>query len=116
MRCRHFVRFGCDGGGGGGAGFVGSGENRIGGPGWLDKSLRAGLRSAFPQGQGRHVVENRRSMGDLLAHVMRMYGGTDTTFGETGTIGSQGAVNGAFAGFPSFVNASTPLHAGPLNL
>jgi hypothetical protein len=78
--------------------------------------VMAGLPSAFPQGQGRHVVENRRTMGDLLAHVMRMYGGTDTTFGETGTLGSNGTVQGAFAGYPSYINANTPLHAGPLNL
>lgn len=76
----------------------------------------AGMRSAFPQGQGRHVVQSRRSMGDVLAHVMRLYGGTDTTFGETGTLGSNGAVYGAELGFPSYVNAQTPLHSGPLNL
>jgi hypothetical protein len=76
----------------------------------------AGLRSAFPLGLGRHVVQSRRSTGDLLAHVMRLYGGTDLTFGETGTLGSNGAVYGADLGWSGYVNASTPLHSGPLNL
>jgi hypothetical protein len=77
--------------------------------------VMAGLRSAFPLGQGRHVVENRRSMGDLLAHVMRMFGGTDTTFGETGTLGSHGFFAPSL-GYPSYITASTPLHSGPLHL
>ncbi|MBL8911801.1 MAG: DUF1552 domain-containing protein [Archangium sp.] len=76
----------------------------------------AGMRAAFPQGQGRHVVQSRRSMGDLLAHVMRLYGGTDTTFGETGTLGSHGTVYGADLGWTGYVNANTPLHSGPINL
>jgi hypothetical protein len=78
--------------------------------------VMAGLGSAFPMGQGRHVVESRRSVGDLLAHVLRMFGGSDLTYGETGTLGSHGAVQGAFAGFPSYVDAATPLHSGPLHL
>ena len=52
----------------------------------------AGMASAFPKGQGRHVIANRRSMGDLLAHSARLLGGTDTTFGETGTLGSRNRV------------------------
>jgi len=77
--------------------------------------VMAGLKSAFPRGQGRHVTHSsRRSMGDLLAQVMRMYGGTDQTFGETGTLGA-GFTNAAL-GWPGFINANTPLHLGPLDL
>lgn len=76
----------------------------------------AGLRRAFPQGQGRHVVQNRRTMGDLLAHVMRLFGGTDATFGETGTLGSHGGPYTPDAGWASTINANTPLHQGPLDL
>lgn len=77
----------------------------------------AGMRSAFSKGQGRHVVCNRRSMGDLLAQVTRMFGGTDQTYGDTGTIGDHttGDLH-ADAGFGGYVTRSTPLHAGPLDL
>lgn len=76
----------------------------------------AGMRSAFPQGQGRHVVENRRSMGDLLAHSLRILGGTDTTYGETGTMGSHGTIYSPELAWNGSLPASTPLHSGPLNL
>jgi hypothetical protein len=80
--------------------------------------VMAGMKSAFPQGQGRHVVENRRSLGDLHAHVLRMLGGTDMTYGATGTVGAVAAgrdITPDF-GFPNFVTASTPLHFGPLDV
>lgn len=76
----------------------------------------AGMRSGFPQGQGRHVVENRRSMGDLLAHCLRILGGTDATYGETGTLGSNGTVYAREASWNEGATAATPLHSGPLNL
>jgi hypothetical protein len=84
----------------------------------------AGMRSAFPKGQGRHVVmSNRPSLGDLYAHVLRMLGGTDTTFGETGTLqsltgtsdlGQLNAWAGA-GGWGQYIQGSTPLHKGPLD-
>ncbi len=79
--------------------------------------VMAGLRSAFPKGQGRHVVCNRRSMGDLFAQVLRMFGGTDTTFGDTGTLGAynKGALHEA-AGWPGYIHAGTPLHSGAIDL
>ena len=80
----------------------------------------AGMSGAFEQGQGRHVVHDRRSMGDLWAHVLRMLGGDDMTFGATGTLGELGASLGIgdlnlYAGHPS-LSADTPLHSGPLDL
>ena len=48
----------------------------------------AGMKSAFPKGQGRHVVGQVNSLGDLYAQVLRMLGGTDATFGSTGTLSS----------------------------
>ena len=77
----------------------------------------AGMKSGFAQGQGRHVVANRRSLGDLFAQILRMYGGTDTTYGDTGTIGSHGS--GTLfesAGYPGFITAGTNLHQGSLDL
>src|SRR5206468_8406504 len=47
----------------------------------------AGLKSAFPKGQGRHVVHSRRTLGDLYAHVQRLLGFSDMTYGLTGTLG-----------------------------
>jgi hypothetical protein len=86
----------------------------------------AGLKSAFPKGQGRHVVMgNRASLGDLYAHVLRMLGGTDMTFGVTGTLQSAaGTANLACDdtsfcsdyGYPGAITPSTPLHSGPLDL
>ncbi len=79
--------------------------------------VMAGLKSAFPKGQGRHVVSNRRSMGDLYAQVLRMFGGSDTTFGSTGTIGDHNT--GSLitdAGYPGFITKTTPLHAGSIDL
>src|SRR5579864_5852917 len=47
------------------------------------------LPGAFPKGQGRHVVcANRNSLGDLWAQVLRMFGGSDMTYGATGTLQS----------------------------
>jgi Protein of unknown function (DUF1552) len=79
--------------------------------------VMAGLKSKFSQGQGRHVVVNRRSTGDLFAEVMRMFGGTDATFGDDGTIGqfNTGDLN-AGAGAPGFITSATPLHSGPIGL
>jgi hypothetical protein len=80
----------------------------------------AGLGAAFPQGQGRHVVcDGRRSLGDLYAQLLRMLGGSDTTFGVTGKIGDSG-VSGdklmAQNGAPGFISVNTPLHLGELDL
>jgi hypothetical protein len=78
--------------------------------------VMAGLKSAFPKGQGRHLVCNRRSMGDLLAQVMRMFGGTDMTYGDTGTLGQYATDLKADAGWPGYITSSTPLHSGALDL
>jgi hypothetical protein len=78
----------------------------------------AGMRSAFANGQGRHLVVDRRSLGDLYAQVLRILGGSDTTFGATGTVGSVAAGRDIMPdfGFPGFVTSATPLHLGPLDL
>jgi hypothetical protein len=76
----------------------------------------AGMPSAFPKGQGRHISEDRRTLGDLYAHVLRMVGGSDMTFGPTGTLGSLSNNIFAQAGFPKYINANTPLHRGPIDL
>lgn len=81
----------------------------------------AGLGDAFSGGLGRHVVEPRRTTGDLYAQMLRMLGGTDTTFGVTGTVGSVADASGnddiqVDYGFPDHVSRSTPLHTGTLDL
>ena len=55
---------------------------------WNYPVVLAGLKSAFSKGQGRHVVGQVNSLGDLYAQVLRMLGGSDTTFGSTGTLSS----------------------------
>lgn len=84
--------------------------------------IMAGMRSAFPQGQGRHIAGPRRTTGDLYAQVLRMLGGSDTTFGDTGTLGSvsglstQGQLN-AWSGFGwSYITASLGMHLGAIDL
>jgi hypothetical protein len=85
------------------------------------------LPGAFPKGQGRHVVcTNRNSLGDLWAQVLRMLGGTDMTFGATGTLasftGSSSLMSGceqSFCGeygYPGYIGPRTPLHSGPIDL
>jgi hypothetical protein len=85
------------------------------------------LTGAFPKGQGRHLVcSNRNSLGDLWAQVLRMLGGSDMTFGATGTLGSySGSTNPgpsceqAFCGeygYPGYIGPNAPLHSGPLDL
>lgn len=82
--------------------------------------VMAGMKSAFTKGQGRHVVcTNRRSLGDLYAQVLRMLGGTDTTFGATGTVGSIAAGAGLNAGYGfegGYVTSNLPLHLGTIDL
>jgi hypothetical protein len=87
---------------------------------WNIPIVMAGMSSAFSKGQGRHVVHDRRTMGDLWAHVLRMLDGTDTTFGATGTLGELGDALGIAdltldAGHPS-LGPDTPLHMGALDL
>ncbi len=80
----------------------------------------AGMKSAFPKGQGRHVVGQVNSLGDLYAQVLRMLGGSDTTFGSTGTLASAaGSTSINFMtqlGRPGLITKDTPLHFGPLDL
>jgi Protein of unknown function (DUF1552) len=76
----------------------------------------SGMPSAFPKGQGRHVASNRRTLGDLYAQILRMVGGTDTTFGATGTLASVSSKLYTDTAFPNFVKSSTPLHMGPIDL
>jgi hypothetical protein len=88
--------------------------------------VMAGLKDAFPNGQGRHVVQSqRRTTGDLYARMLRMLGGTDMTFGETGTLGDvitrSGGNPASFnyhrdADSPAVIGASTPLHTGGFDL
>jgi len=81
--------------------------------------VMAGLKSAFPKGQGRHVVGQVNSLGDLFAQVLRMLGGTDTTYGATGTLGSAAGGSIDFLpqmGRPGLISKDTPLHFGPLDL
>jgi hypothetical protein len=88
--------------------------------------VMAGMKGAFPKGQGRHLVPaNRASLGDVYAQVLRMLGGTDMTFGTTGTLqtaagtGTLNCDNTNFCsdyGFPGRITPSTPLHNGPLDL
>jgi hypothetical protein len=84
----------------------------------------AGMKSAFPNGQGRHLVcKDRRSLGDLYAQVLRMVGGTDMTFGLTGKLGDTGvsknalleaSVDGGQAA--GYISTALNLHAGVLDL
>jgi hypothetical protein len=85
------------------------------------------LPGAFPKGHGRHVVcASRNSLGDLWAQVLRMLGGTDMTFGATGTLASftgsrsfNPSCEGPFCaeyGYPGYIGPDTPLHSGPIDL
>jgi len=76
----------------------------------------AGMPSAFPQGQGRHVVEDRRTLGDLYAQILRMVGGSDMTFGPTGTLGSLSSNLFTSSFFDKYITPSTQLHRGALDL
>jgi uncharacterized protein DUF1552 len=86
---------------------------------WNLPVVMAGLGGAFQK--GRHIVEDRRTTGDLHAHILRLLGGSDTTFGATGTLGALAAQYGSNdlftdAGAPGYITASTPLHRGALSL
>lgn len=80
----------------------------------------AGMKSAFPKGQGRHVVGQVNSLGDVYAQVLRMLGGTDTTYGATGTLASAaGSTSIDFfpqLGRPGLISKDTPLNFGPIDL
>jgi hypothetical protein len=85
--------------------------------------VMAGLKRAFPKGQGRHVAGEPRSLGDLYAHVLTMLGAsTASTFGAVGRIGDlQCATNNVdslntWAGRPNGTFWDTPLHSGRLDL
>lgn len=90
---------------------------------WNIPVLMAGMKSAFPKGQGRHLISPRRSLGDLYAQVLRMLGGTDTTFGAAGTIGENltaqglsGPVEKQTAFDLNYITNSLPMHLGTLDL
>lgn len=86
--------------------------------------LLAGLPSAFPGGQGRHIVlPKRHSLGDLFTTVLGMVGVPDTTFGYQGKIGDTGVSQGNLAewagyydGNEAFIRLDRPLHAGPIEI
>jgi len=80
--------------------------------------ILAGMKDAFVNGQGRHLVTPRRSLGDLYAQVLRMLGGTDTTFGLTGKLGDSGVSDlNAGSGFSeSYIKPTLGLHLGTLDL
>jgi hypothetical protein len=49
--------------------------------------------------------------------VLRMFGGSDTTFGSTGVIGDHNTGTlVADAGYPGYITKTTPLHSGALDL
>jgi hypothetical protein len=90
---------------------------------WNIPVVMAGMKSAFANGQGRHLVSPRRSLGDLYAQVLRMLGGTDTSFGTTGTIGSNltsfglsGPVEKQTAFDTNYITNALNLHLGALDL
>jgi len=85
---------------------------------WNVPVVLAGMPAAFPKGQGRHIVMDRRTLGDLYAQILRMVGGTDTTFGATGTLGAVSANQFADSAydFGSGISPSTPLHMGPIDV
>ncbi len=74
----------------------------------------AGMPSAFPGGQGRHIKANRNTLGDLYAQILRMVGGDDQTFGITGTLGDHSNNLVSWSGVD--IGPSTPLHRGPIAL
>jgi Protein of unknown function (DUF1552) len=80
----------------------------------------AGMKSAFPKGQGRHVVGQVNSLGDLYAQVLRMLGGTDTTYGATGTLANAAKSTSInfypLLGRPGLISKDTPLNFGPIDL
>ena len=81
----------------------------------------AGLKGAFPKGQGRHVVGQVNSLGDLYAQVLRMLGGTDTTFGSTARSPARWGLEAASTSCrrwaaPGLITKDTPLHFGALDL
>ncbi|MDQ2643950.1 MAG: DUF1552 domain-containing protein [Myxococcota bacterium] len=83
--------------------------------------VMAGMKSAFANGQGRHLVcSERRTTGDFFAQVLRMLGQDDTTFGLTGTLGSTGLSSAAAllapSDFPDYIVPSLNLHQGELDL
>ncbi|MCC6807193.1 MAG: DUF1552 domain-containing protein [Deltaproteobacteria bacterium] len=86
--------------------------------------VMAGMPNAFPKGRGRAVFHDRRTLGDLYAHVLRIFGGSDTTFGEVGTLGSvtgradtgnDGFYSG-WSGYDNYIGWGTPLHRGAIDL
>jgi hypothetical protein len=92
---------------------------------WNVPVMLAGLSSAFPKGQGRHLKSDRRSMGDLFAQAIRMLGlGDDMTYGTKGTIGEALKAQGLSAqpvvpesGYTeSYITSSLNLHLGPIDL
>ncbi len=88
---------------------------------WNVPIVFAGMPSAFAAGQGRHLVEERRTLGDVWARVLRMLGGDDSTFGSVGTLGDAAEAAGVpsldvGSGFDGYINEDTPLHTGDLDL
>lgn len=76
--------------------------------------ILAGMPSAFPGGQGRHVVAARHTLGDLYAQILRMVGEADQTFGVTGTLGDHSQSLVTWSGID--VGPDRPLHKGALPL
>lgn len=91
---------------------------------WNVPVVLAGLKSAFPNGQGRHLASERRSLGDLFAQAMRMLEiGDDMTFGAAGTIGENLDMQGLsdpvmpLSGYSEkYISRSLNLHLGPIDL
>ena len=86
--------------------------------------MLAGLKSAFPAGQGRHLKSERRSLGDLFAQALRMLElGDDMTYGASGTLGENLKLQGLSkpimpqSGYSeSYIKSSLNLHLGALAL
>jgi uncharacterized protein DUF1552 len=91
---------------------------------WNVPVVLAGLKAAFPGGQGRHLKSERRSLGDLFAQCLRMLElGDDMTYGASGTIGENLKAQGLSSpimpqsGYSeSYIKSSLNLHLGPLDL
>jgi hypothetical protein len=70
----------------------------------------AGLGSAFAKNRHLDLTETRPTTGDLFATVLRLLGGSDTTFGMTGMLAT------AHADWAGQFRTPYPFHKGPIAL
>jgi hypothetical protein len=72
--------------------------------------VMAGLGGAFAKGRHVDLTATRPTTGDLYATVLRLLGGTDTTFGMTGMLAE------AHADWGGQFRTPYPFHRGPIAL